>query len=457
MKIEVADFKRVLIVGVNAVTDKLVNVLATQHADIHFDYATSFEIKTNLDNVHILNMDIYCHIIPFTVTEKNSDLVHEIIEQRTALGFFNWLNKYLTLHIEKYDFIIINNLRIQRQEWLDAYRSIRPIFCPNKHCFDLENDKLFTKQILKDAGIPTPASRILDENNLINSIDQIVEQQGFPVVLKTNAAMSDGTGVVIFNDYAYREQLINYTPVIKNTCVKPRNGFKFFVEDYIQGKEFSAHFLCNGSSWKYLGSARDYKREFQDDRGKNTTGTGCYSPVKFLTDEIRSTLFNYIDRLIKQLNSIEISYHGILYLGVIIDVNNNPVILEINSRPGGPEFITILDTIDSSNLLQNLYNAAVGEELHDTNLVDCHSVTVGLINKNYTSQSRFSSNKPDMGELPDDLSFNKTCSVFTNQNIYGFVTAIGANRNTTAVKLHEYLSTIQTNDYRYRTDIGFLE
>jgi phosphoribosylamine--glycine ligase len=236
------------------------------------------------------------------------------------------------------------------------------------------------------------------------------------------------------------------------------DDIKLYTEEYIKGSEVSVHFLCNGTDWEYVGSARDYKKNFDGDIGPNTNGTGCYSPVEYFTDDIKEKVCSYIDKIIKYLNNMGIYYNGFMYLGVMIDSDAIPHILEINCRPGNPEFLTILDTIDNTNLLENLYRAATGLGLLEIKSNSRSAVAVGLINKEFPGpDQRFSSVKPNITAIPNDLEMYNHFTILINQNTYGFVTAFDTTKEQASNKIYNFLNSIETNDFRYRTDIGFLE
>ena len=76
----------------------------------------------------------------------------------------------------------------------------------------------------------------------------------------------------------------------------------------------------------------------------------------YFTEDIKKTVCSYMDKLIPYFSGLALYFRGILYLGIMIDKNGVPHIIEINTRPGCPEFLTILDTIDTSNLLENFYH-----------------------------------------------------------------------------------------------------
>ena len=447
---------KILVIGINPANTKMVEEMARANPTVQFDYATAYEI-TNIDlpNVKLIYMDLYYNTASMLITNENVNSIVKSANSSGFVGFFFWLKNFLDANIENYDFVIATYLRLQTADWFHLFKSKRPIFCVDQTSAKLEDDKLFTKHILKDLNIPTPKFSILDSANIISELEKL----NFPIVVKTNVPVGP-LGTWVFTDDSYKIETQILMAKVKGTR-RPAGASPaaVYTEEFIDGPEISAHFLCNGTSWKYIGSARDYKKNYDNDTGPNTNGTGCYSPVAYFTDELQQVVFGYMDKILAYLNNMGIYYKGFMYLGINVDRNNVPQILEINTRPGTPEILTILDTIDNSNLLENLYRAATGQDLLDITFKDNSAVAIGLMNKNFpvVGERLWNSDKPNITNLPDDLSFYEHCSIFIGQTCNGFVSTTDKSKEIASNKIYKYLNTIDTKDFRYRTDIGFLE
>jgi phosphoribosylamine--glycine ligase len=459
MENQIPDFKNVLVIGTSPTTTKIVEAFATNHPETQFEYITTFEIKNlNIPNVKIIPMELYYNISPFRIIEGNIPNVVTQAIKTSWIGFYGWLKSYITKNIESYDFIVCNYFNLQKIQWFQEFKKQVPIFCPDRLSHSLENDKLFTKQILIDAGIPTPKFKILDKKNLINEVYGMVDRQGLPIVLKADVAIHVGNAVTVFKQNNFnKEALTAYSNDLKLNL--SQSDYNIFNEEFVEGREISMHFLCNGTEWKYLGSARDYKKEFDGDIGRNTSGAGCYSPVEYLTDNMKEKIFSYMDNLMFHLNMLGIYFNGVMYLGMIIDKTNTPQVLEINTRPGNPEFISIMDTFDTSTLLENFYRAATGMPLLDVVYrKNIHSVCVGMLHRQYSNFPRLQARHPTIPESTiTNLKFYRQCSILSYQNLYGFISCVDIDRKNAAERIYNFLSNINMNDYRYRTDIGFYE
>ncbi len=459
MDSQIPEFNRVLVIGTSPTTTKLIEEFAKHNPGVQFDYITTFEIKNvDIPNVKIIPMELYYNISPFRIMENNIPNVVMQAIKTSWIGFYGWLRAYIEKNIQDYDFIVCNYFNLQKFQWFQEFKKQVPVFCPDRLSHSLENDKLFTKQILIDAGIPTPKFRILNNKNLISEVYSLIVEKGFPLVLKADAAVHVGHAVTVFKQSNFNTDSLNaYVNDLKLTF--SQSDYTIFNEEFVEGREISMHFLCNGTDWKYLGSARDYKKEYDADVGRNTSGAGCYSPVEYLSDELRSKVFSYMDNLMSHLNLLGIYFNGIMYLGIIIDSNGTPQILEINSRPGNPEFISIMDTFDTTHLLENFYRAAIGIPLLDVaERKGVHSVCVGLLHRQYSNFPRLQARHPVVPETETaKLNFYRQCSILSHQNLYGFVNCVDGDRKLASERIYNFLANVTMHDYRYRSDIGFNE
>lgn len=357
-----------------------------------------------------------------------------------------------------YDYIFTFSNYIQKSEKLFSRLGNNKLFCPDYLCSLLEGDKLQTKGILNDIGIPTPKHQIIDKNNIIEELNNI----SLPIVLKTSCAdLRVGSfGSNVFFDRNYKE-------IIEKLLQYCDDDQIFYTEKYIKGKEVSVHFLCNGTSWKYLGSARDYKKIHENDVGINTGSVGCYSPVEYLTEDIENIIFDYMNKIMTELNSREIYYKGIMYIGVIIDDDDHiPKILEINTRPGNPEFLTIGNLLNQSTLLDNFIKASKNEPLFDMTVnKSLSSVAIVIHRKKFDIDTKSiheiyyeKQNYPIFHNIPDDLKilYSNPNNIVT-KNVFCTIIATDITRQKAAEKIYQWLYTQNLKNFTFRKDIGIYE
>ena len=429
-----------------------------QNLDISSESISNYKESLQCSNSKIQN-DFFDYIKYFEVQRRDFESYLTKTKgqsKKDSTDFMFSKQKEINENIENYDFVITTYPSLFTTDWFHKFRNKRPIFCIDATSSKLENDKLFTKQMLTDIGIPTPKFKNLGLDNIVDKLNHLE----LPIVIKSNIPVGP-LGTWVFNDQSYRITVPNLITRIKRTTKpNPTSIVGVYTEEFVDGPEISAHFLCNGTSWKFVGAARDYKKNYEGDVGTNTNGTGCYSSVDYFTDEIKQYMFSYMNKIMTYLSSMAIYYRGFMYLGVIVNKTTGiPQIIEINTRPGTPEILTILNVTDNSNLLENLYRSATGRELLDIVHKEVYSVAVGLMHSNFPvkgGRRLWSSSKPNITNLPDGLTFYEHCTVFIGQTCCGFVTATDSSKEAASDKIYKYLNTVKMNDYRYRKDIGLL-
>ena len=439
--------KRVLVLGTTISNAAIVRVLAENNPDITIDWGTGHDFKFNLPNLNVIKMPIeFTGTVDETFFENKFNFFKD--------GAFDFLTSKLVTFIldnqQNYDMVIALTAEFQRWNKMPYVRKNLniPLLTPGFQESILEYDKLFTKDMLIELGIPTPEYTLVDKNKIVEELDNAE----LPIVLKFSKNFSAlGFGTWVFKKRQYHE-----------TIAESIDGGYFptqelYIEEFVKGKEVSVHYLCNGIDAEYLGSARDYKKLYEYDLGMNTSGTGCYSDVDYFTEDIKRTVDAYASQILNHLNSRGMFYKGVLYLGIIIGDDNIPQILEINTRPGSPEIASILETVDCKNLLENFYRAATSKDLIPFESKNNAATTICLVNKNYNGIMKMFTKFPQFTNIPDDIKVDYSSYVFNKYNIYCSLTTVGTTRMEAAEKINKYLETQELNDFRFRKDIGFLE
>ncbi len=245
------------------------------------------------------------------------------------------------------------------------------IFGPHRRAAAIEGSKVFTKEFLQRNNISTPPGIIFKKSNYSQAIDYLKERNKFPVVIKADG-LAAGKGVVIVRS---REQAVE---AVKDCFVRNKfgiSGNRIIIEDFLEGYEVSVLCLCDGRKLIPMAPAQDYKRIFDNDRGKNTGGMGSYSPVPMVGSKIyRQILDKIIFPTYQAMLKENIIYKGVLYAGIMIS-GGKPYLLEYNCRFGDPETQVVLPRLED-DLLPLLLECAEGnlsrEELNwDRNKCVC--------------------------------------------------------------------------------------
>ena len=222
------------------------------------------------------------------------------------------------------------------------------IFGPTKAAARIESSKEFAKDLMKRHDIPTASYRTFDN---YEEAARYVKEGPVPVVIKYDG-LAAGKGVVVAlthreADDALRDMLLD----------EAFGKGRVVVEEFLDGPEFSFMCLVNGHRVYPLAIARDHKRAYDNDRGPNTGGMGAYSPVPFVTDEIRDrALEEIIHPTARAMEEEGYPFTGVLYGGLILTADG-PKVIEFNARFGDPETEVVLPRIESD--FYELIDAAV--------------------------------------------------------------------------------------------------
>src|SRR3954447_928228 len=127
------------------------------------------------------------------------------------------------------------------------------IFGPNKSAARLESSKIFAKQVMRNAGIPTAAAEVF-----VTSEDALRHCEGvsYPVVIKADG-LALGKGVIIAPDRTAARSTID---AMMNRARFGEAGRRVVIEQFLHGSECSLHALVDGSGYRLLATARDHKR-----------------------------------------------------------------------------------------------------------------------------------------------------------------------------------------------------
>lgn len=222
---------------------------------------------------------------------------------------------------------------------VDEFRSrgLR-IFGPTKSAAQIEASKAFAKDLMARHGIPTAASRTFEDFD--QALEYVLSGPERSVIKYDGLAA--GKGVVVAQNHAEAEA------ALRNMLLEDEFGKgRVVVEEFLDGPEFSFMCLVNGAKVYPLAIARDHKRAYDNDRGPNTGGMGAYSPVPFVSDEIRETAMETIMKPVaKAMVEEGTPFTGVLYGGLILN-NGVPKVIEFNARFGDPETEVVLPRMKS--------------------------------------------------------------------------------------------------------------
>jgi phosphoribosylamine--glycine ligase len=226
-----------------------------------------------------------------------------------------------------------------------------PMVCPTKE-FALEESKVRQRNLLQECCSEiNPKFKVFDPRKDGNKDEVKKKVFSWLNELKNEVAVKPdkpgyGKGVGVWGDhFSTREELFRHFTSIYET------GGTVIVEKKIDGEESSFQSFCDGKRIRAFPETRDYKRAFDEDKGQNTGGMGCYNDnneyLPFMTSEDKEKELEIVEKIFKNLrgNGKNEGLRGIPFYVAFIHSREGPKILEINSRGGDPEVINILSIL----------------------------------------------------------------------------------------------------------------
>ncbi|MEA3424234.1 MAG: phosphoribosylamine--glycine ligase [Bacillota bacterium] len=327
------------------------------------------------------------------------------------------------------------------------------VFGPGKTGAQLEGSKIFSKEFMVRHGILTSKFDVF--TNKEEAVKGI-EKYSYPLVIKVDG-LAAGKGVLIPKT---REEAIEDLSCIFDERKFGDAGDRVLVEEFISGFEASILCLVDNNNIVPLESARDYKKAYDEDKGLNTGGMGAISPNDKLTDEMISLVEK--DVLKKTLNGLKkdnIDFNGVLFIGLIINEDNEPYILEYNVRFGDPETQSVIPKM--KNDLAEVFMKTVDNELDRLELEwdERIAVTTILASGGYP-ESYEKGKEITFGNIDDDVMIFHAGTkledgklVTDGGRVLG-VTTLAEDKYKAREKIYKNIDKIHFDGKMYRTDIG---
>jgi len=409
----------------HAFTHKLIQSKKVTHIFVAPGNAGTQEIATNIDvnptNFESVKKAVIAHDIQMVIVGPEAPLVNGV-----------------------HDFFLAD----------DELKNI-PVIGPKKDGALLEGSKDFSKEFMFKHGIPTAKYQSFTKETLEQG-KLFLESLAPPYVLKADG-LAAGKGVLILD--SLEEAKSELEEMVSNQKFGEASS-TVVIEEFLKGIELSVFVLTDGTSYKILPSAKDYKRIDEGDKGLNTGGMGAISPVPFADQ----TFLNKVEELVVKptilgLQKDRIDYRGFIFIGLMND-NGSPSVVEYNVRMGDPETEVVLPRIQSDlfDLFDGVANQNLGEK--EFSVTDKIATTVMLVSGGYPESYEKGAVISGLDNLKDSIIFHagtkmKEEAIVTNGGRVLAVTSLADSIQEALDQSYKTIDSIHFEKMNYRKDIGF--
>lgn len=328
-----------------------------------------------------------------------------------------------------------------------------PVIGPSHKGAQLEGSKDFAKRFLMQHRIPTARFATFTKDTLHNGL-QFLHSLSPPYVLKADG-LAAGKGVVI------SENLEDANNELKQMLSGKfgEASQRVVIEEFLDGIELSVFVLTDGEHYVMLPAAKDYKRIGNGNTGLNTGGMGAVSPVPFAGDEFMQKVENRIVKpTVEGLKKEGIDYKGFIFIG-LMNVADDPFVIEYNCRMGDPETETVFPRI--KNDFVELFLFVANQKLNETKIITDprYCSTVILASEGYPGSYETGHEITGLESVKDCIVFQagvrfENGKRFTSGGRVMAVTAFGETISEATAKCYQGIDKINFKGKYCRTDIG---
>ena len=227
------------------------------------------------------------------------------------------------------------------------------IFGPSKAAAELEASKVFCKDLLRSADVPSADYQVF--RNVDDAVRFLQDREDMPIVVKADG-LAAGKGVVVCSN---RQEALTAVEQIGRQKIFGTAGNRIVIEERLHGQEASVLAITDGQTIVTLQPAQDHKPAYDGDLGPNTGGMGAYCPTPVVPDKMLGWVEEHVlVPTVHALNRAKRAFTGVLYAGLMI-THQGPKVLEYNARFGDPETQPLLMRL-KTDLLDVLEAAVEG-------------------------------------------------------------------------------------------------
>ncbi|HUB92801.1 MAG TPA: phosphoribosylamine--glycine ligase [Candidatus Saccharimonadales bacterium] len=327
------------------------------------------------------------------------------------------------------------------------------IFGPTAEAARIESSKVFAKEVMGAAGVPTARYEVVEETAQAASL---AKKFGKAAVKADGLAL--GKGVILCQS---AEEIVEAVNTLGDPSLFGDAGRKIVIEELLDGEEASILAFCDGKTARLMLPSQDHKRILDGNKGGNTGGMGAYAPtpvVSGLEKEIHDSVFVPV---LKELAKRGSPFKGVLYAGLMVK-DGRVKVLEFNARFGDPEAQPLLSLLDSD--LVDIAEACMAGRLNGAEIKwkDGASCCVVISSKGYPGKYETGKRIDGLDEanrLKGVMVFhagtkNSGGKILTNGGRVLGVTGTGKTIGEAVEKAYLGVSCINFEGMHYRKDIA---
>lgn len=333
-------------------------------------------------------------------------------------------------------------------------------FGPTKKAAEIEWSKEWSRAFMEKYKLPIPKYEVFTSKQ--KAISYITKQPEKLRFIKASG-LALGKGVIKAET---KQQALD---AISSMDTFGDAGKTFLIEEGMVGEEFSFFAICDGKRYVLTNAAQDHKTVYNGDRGPNTGGMGCNTPVSFLNratvSEIRKKIIN---PFIHGMSLDERPYTGVIYFGGMM-TKEGPKVVEFNARWGDPEACVILPGLKTDYV--DLIEATVMQSLMTTPVKFDNKVRVSVAGcamgypQDYKKAMgktihglNTASNLPGVSVFGAGIKRQGKKYVVNGGRVFHLI-AEGKDISEARQRAYKAMSQIyiEGNNLHYRTDIGWRE
>jgi len=328
-------------------------------------------------------------------------------------------------------------------------------FGPTRKAAMIEASKAFSKEFMRNAGIPTAEFAVFEDAEAALSY---VEQHGAPVVVKASG-LAGGKGAIVCHT---EEEARNAIEMLMRARSLGTAGETVVIEEQLTGQEVTVLAFADGKTVVPMVAAQDHKAAYDGDHGPNTGGMGCYAPVDLVDDALLERIRREVlQPAVDGLAAVGAPYVGVLYAGLMVQ-GDDVHVLEFNCRFGDPEAQAVLPLLRTD--LYEVTDACVDGRLDEVALSWSSDYCVCVVMASGGYPGRYETGYQihgldEVAEMEDVVVFHAG----TERTDGGFRTAGGRVLGVTAwdvglaeavARAYSAVEVINWTGVCYRRDIG---